>query len=310
MRRPSEDDIDFPVIGSLQPLQFPFARVTDRAGVVVVGVVGGSGAVNERCGGGFRGIDCFGCVGVGVGGTSFLSAINETPPRLIEGSVGESGLKKAAGMGGTSMVLRIRPGTSKTVCRVRTGCSSTTGFRLSGSVGLCRLKLASEGRLDIELPLRASEADESDPELSELFIWSSRPRARAKLVTENALVVLALELFLGASLPGSVVAVVGWRFAGLKAVYSVLSWNWGEGGSSGRSCSPVVGFWFVGIPKSNSLASSLLIRDEATETLESRGREVLLVVRRGASGTGGMSSINDRNPRERLLVDDLVVESP
>ena len=268
--------------------------------------------MNERCGGGFRGIDCVGCAGVGLGGTAFLSAINDTPPWLIEGSVGESGLKKAAGIGGTSsIVLRTRPGTSTIVCRVRAGSSSTKGLRLSGSVGLCRLKLASEGRLDMELPLRASEGDESEPELSELFIWSSRPRARAKLVTENALVVLAFEFFLGASLPGSVAAVAGWRFAGLKVLYSVWSCNWAEGVSSGRSCSPVVGVWPPGIPKSNPLASSLLMRDETTETLESRGREVLwLDVRRGANGTGGMSSINDRNPRERLLVDDLVVESP
>lgn len=217
MRRPSEDDIDFPVIVSLQPLQFPFERVADR-----VGVVGfcscGRGAVNERCGGGFPGTDCFGCPGVGVGGTSFLS-INDTPPWLIEGSVGESGLKKAAGMGGTSsIVLRTRPGTSTIVCRVRAGSSSTKGLRLSGSLGLCRLKLPSEGRLDMELPLRASEGDVSEPELSEVFIWSSRPRARAKLVTENALVVLALEFFLGASLPDSVAAVAGWRLAGFKAV--------------------------------------------------------------------------------------------
>lgn len=167
MRRPSEDEIDFPVIVSLQPLHFPFERVADLVGVV--GVCGcGRGAVNERCGGGFRGIDCFSWVGVGVGGASFLSAINDTPPWLMEGSVGESGLKKAAGMGGTSsIVLRIRPGTSKIVCRVRAGSSSTKGPRLSGSVGLCRFKLASEGRLDIELPLRASDGDESEPELSE-----------------------------------------------------------------------------------------------------------------------------------------------
>lgn len=169
MRRPSEDDIDFPVIVSLQPLHVPLERVADRVGVV--GVCCGRGAVNERCGGSFRGIDCFGCAGVGVGGTAFLSAINDTPPWLIEGSVGESGLKKAAGMGGTSsIVLRTRPGTSTIVCRVRAGSSSTNGLRLSGSVGLCRLKLPSEGRLDMELPLRASEGDESEPELSELFI--------------------------------------------------------------------------------------------------------------------------------------------
>lgn len=167
MRRPSEDEIDFPVIVSLQPLHFPFERVADRVGVA--GVCGcGMGAVNDRCGGGFRGIDCFGCCVVGVGGMSFFSEINDTPPWLIEGSVGESGLKKAAGIGGTSsMVLRIRPGTSTIVCRVRAGSSSTKGPRLSGSVGLCGFKLTSEGRLDMELPLRASEGDESEPEVSE-----------------------------------------------------------------------------------------------------------------------------------------------
>lgn len=91
-------------------------------------------------------------------------------------------------------------------------------------------------------------------------------------MTENALVVLALELFLGASLPSSVVAAAGWRFAGLKATYLVLSWNLDEGGSSGRSSSPVIGLWASGIPKSNPLASSLLIRDPA-ERLESREKE-------------------------------------
>lgn len=132
MRRPSEDDTDFPVIVSLQPLHLPFERVPDRVGVVCVGDFGGTGSFGcvgdfERtdclgCVGDFGGIDClgcvgefggidclgcvgdfgavgcFGCIGVGVGSTSFLSAINDTPPRLIEGSVGESGLNNAAGM--------------------------------------------------------------------------------------------------------------------------------------------------------------------------------------------------------------------
>lgn len=169
MRRPSEDDIDFPVIISLQPLHFPFERVTDRVGVGgVCGCACGTGAVNERCAGGFRGIDCLGCAGSEVGGTCFLSAINDKPSRLIEGSVGESGLKKAAGIRGTSpMVLGILPGISRTVSRVRAGSSSTKGDRFSGSEGLCRFKLTSEGTLDMELPLRASEGDESEPELSE-----------------------------------------------------------------------------------------------------------------------------------------------
>jgi hypothetical protein len=64
----------------------------------------------------------------------------------------------------------------------------------------------------MELPLRSSEGEESDDrELSWLFICSSRPRARAKLVTDNALVVLASEFFLCATLLGSAAAVAGWR---------------------------------------------------------------------------------------------------
>jgi hypothetical protein len=51
------------------------------------------------------------------------------------------------------MVLRIRPGSSKIVCRVRGGSSSTRGPRFRGSVLLCRFKLVSDGRLDMELPL-------------------------------------------------------------------------------------------------------------------------------------------------------------
>ena len=53
----------------------------------------------------------------------------------------------------------------------------------------------------MELPLRASEREDSgedsdETELSGLFICSSSPRARAKLVTDSALVVLASEFFL------------------------------------------------------------------------------------------------------------------
>jgi hypothetical protein len=161
-------------------------------------------------------VDSFGCDGVGLGIGSRLSAIKDKPPWLIAGSVGESGLKNTAGIGGTfstsSMVLRILPGISRIVCRVRAGSSSTRGLKLRGSEVLCLVKLTSEGRLDMELPLRASEGEESDEtELSGLSICSSRPRARAKLVTDDALVVLASEFFLCATLLASAAAVAGWR---------------------------------------------------------------------------------------------------
>jgi hypothetical protein len=239
---------------------------------------------------------------------------------LIEGSVGESGLKNAAGMGGTfstefrsSIVLRMRPGISRTVCRVRGGSSSTIGAKVRGSEGLSLVRLTSEGILDMELPLRASEGEDSDEtELSGLFICSSRPRARAKLVTDSRLVVLASEFFLCATLLGSVAAVAGRRSVcvGWNAGYSSLFSYSTEGDSSGRSCNPVTGFDPVGRPKSNPLASSSLIWDETTERFESRGKDVLLGVRSGARGTGSGSSMKDRCPREKLLVDDLAVDSP
>jgi hypothetical protein len=186
---------------------------------------------------------------------------------------------------------------------------------LRGSEALCRFKLASEGRLDIELPLRASEGDESDEVELSWFIWSSRPRARAKLVTDNALAVLASEFFLGASLPGSAAAAAGcrWVCADDWKSYSSLFRCSSEGDSSGSSCS--VEFWSVGMPKSNppwisSLSLRDETRDETTDMFESREKAFLLGVRRGAGGTGGVSSINVLKPRVKLFVDDLAVESP
>ena len=141
--------------------------------------------------------------------SSRVSEINDNPPWLIDGSVGESGLKKAAGIGGTSSIaLRVRPGNSRIVWRVRGGSSSTRGPRLSGSDGLRRVTLLSEGKLDMELPLRASEGDVSeDVELAPFCLWPSSPRARAKLVTDSPLSLVASEFFLGQS----VWASAGWR---------------------------------------------------------------------------------------------------
>jgi hypothetical protein len=63
------------------------------------------------------------------------------------------------------------------------------------------------------------------------------------------------------------------------------------------------------MPKSNPLYVS---PREAGLTdkfeFESAGNDALLGVRRGAGGSGGVSSMNERNPREKLWVDDRAVE--
>lgn len=155
------------MISSPHPLQFPLGRVVERVGGRGIGAV----AARCNCRGGEGDSDGGGSGGCGEEGFSCFSTINDRLPWLMAGSVGESGLKKAAGIGGTSsMVFRMRPGSSRMVCRVRAGNSSTRGLRFRGSLGLNRLRLVSEGRLDIELPLLASDGDDSDDtELSVFF---------------------------------------------------------------------------------------------------------------------------------------------
>lgn len=162
MRRPSEDDIDFPKMSSPHPLHLPLDRVVDRLGGGGIGSVadrsrarGGEGGPSGCCS--IGAFSCFWC-------SSRFSITSERLPWPIAGSVGESGLKNAAGIVGTSSIVPgIRPGSSRIVCRVRGGNSSTSGPRLRGSDGLCRFKLTSEGRLDMELPLRVSDGgDESE----------------------------------------------------------------------------------------------------------------------------------------------------
>jgi hypothetical protein len=165
--------MDFPVMASPQPLQLPLGRVPERVGGRGIGSVaerwigrrGEGGSWSSSCCWGSCGDDCLCCSGRMA--SSRLSAISDKLPWPIAGSVGESGLKNAAGIGGTSsMVMRMRPGSSRIVCRVRGGSSSTKGPRLRGSVILCRFKLVSDGRLDmelpLELPLRVSDGEDSE----------------------------------------------------------------------------------------------------------------------------------------------------
>lgn len=168
--------MDLPVMASPQPLQSPLERVWERVGGRGIGSVAdrcigrrsGGRSWRSSCWGGDGGDGCgFCCCCRGRIPSSRLSAISDKLPWPIAGSVGESGLKKAAGIGGTSsMVLRMRPGSSKIVCRVRGGSSSTKGPRLRGSVTLWRFKLVSDGRLDmelpLELPLRVSDGEDSE----------------------------------------------------------------------------------------------------------------------------------------------------
>lgn len=166
--------MDLPVMGSPQPLQSPLGRVPERVGGRGIGSVadrcigrrGEGGFWNSSCCWGSGGDWCCFCCSGRIA-SSRLSAISDKLPLPIAGSVGESGLKNTAGIGGTSsIVLRMRPGSSRIVCRVRAGSSSTKGPKLRGSVILCRFKLVSEGRLDmelsLELPLRVSDEDDSE----------------------------------------------------------------------------------------------------------------------------------------------------
>lgn len=108
--------------------------------------------------------------------------------------------------GTSSIVYRTRPGSSTMVWRVLAGSSSTRGPKFKGSDILGLLKLPSDGRLDIELPLPASDSegiDSDDIECPSFGSCSSKPNARAKLVIEKAPSLVASEAFRGASVPAS-----------------------------------------------------------------------------------------------------------
>jgi hypothetical protein len=137
-----------------------------------------------------------------------------------------------------------------------------------------RRELASDATLEKEVPLRESEGEDSEEvvTLSVVLLgaaWPapSRPRARAKLVTERLLSLLASEFFRPCASPWFS-ASVGWRWSdvgGRKALYSwLLEETDGErasdrsGRSSGGPCVLCDGLW----KKSSAEPRELLSRSE------------------------------------------------